>query len=160
MAEPNFFKKLLKGITPNEEQKREFLEGRELSERFFEVYEKEGYFKAKQLLEEQKAIEEGASPEELAAMADKNDKAIMPKIEKFIKNQRLDALLNDRFKISTYNDTSEEVGVMNYCIENEIELIALGTHGRKGIWKVFNESTSQNLVNHSFRPVLTIKIKD
>ena len=86
MAEPNFFKKLLKGITPTEEGKQEFLEGRELSERFFEVYEKEGYFKAKQLLEEQKAIEEGASPEELAAMADKNDKAIMPKIEKFIKN--------------------------------------------------------------------------
>ena len=47
---------------------------------------KEGYFRAKQLLEEQKAIEEGASPEELEAMADKNDKAIMPKIEKFIKN--------------------------------------------------------------------------
>ena len=86
MAEPNFFKKLLKGITPDEEQKREFLEGRELSERFFEVYEKEGYFRAKQLLEEQKAIEEGVSGEELAAMADKNDKAIMPKIEKFIKN--------------------------------------------------------------------------
>ena len=86
MAEPNFFKKLLKGITPDEEQKREFLEGRELSERFFEVYEKEGYFRAKQLLEEQKAIEEGVSGEELAAMADKNDKAIMPKIEKFIKS--------------------------------------------------------------------------
>jgi len=86
VAEPNFFKKLLKGITPDEEQKREFLEGRELSERFFEVYEKEGYFRAKQLLEEQKAIEEGVSGEELAAMADKNDEAIMPKIEKFIKD--------------------------------------------------------------------------
>ena len=62
--------------------RKEFLEGRELSERFFEVYEKEGYFRAKQLLEEQKAIEEGVSGEELAAMADKNDEAIMPKIEK------------------------------------------------------------------------------
>ena len=86
MADPNFFKKLLKGITPTEEQKEEFLEGKELSERFFDVYEKEGYFRAKQLLEEQRAIEEGASPEELEAMADKNDKAIMPKIEKFIKS--------------------------------------------------------------------------
>ena len=86
MADPNFFKKLLKGITPTEEQKEEFLEGKELSERFFEVYEKEGYFRAKQLLEEQRAIEDGASPEELEAMAYENDKAIMPKIEKFIKN--------------------------------------------------------------------------
>tara|TARA_Y100000004_G_scaffold185770_1_gene236443 strand:- start:899 stop:5164 length:4266 start_codon:yes stop_codon:yes gene_type:complete len=86
VADPNFFKKLLKGITPTEEQKEEFLEGKELSERFFEVYEKEGYFRAKQLLEEQRAIEDGASPEELEAMAYENDKAIMPKIEKFIKN--------------------------------------------------------------------------
>ena len=52
MAEPNFFKKLLKGVTPSEEQKEDFLEGRELSERFFDVYEKEGYFRAKQLLED------------------------------------------------------------------------------------------------------------
>jgi hypothetical protein len=86
VAEPNYFKKLLKGITPSEEAKEEFLEGKELSERFFEVYEKEGYFKAKQLLDEQRAIEEGASPEEIKAMAEKNDKAIMPKIEKFIKS--------------------------------------------------------------------------
>jgi len=82
------------------------------------------------------------------------------KIKKFIENQRLDVLLNDRFKISTYNDTNEEVGIMNYCIENEVELIALGTHGRRGIWKIMHDSTSQNLVNHSFRPVLTIKIKE
>jgi len=86
VAEPNFFKKLLKGVTPSEEQKEDFLEGKELSERFFDVYEKEGYFRAKQLLEEQKAIEAGVPPEEILKMAEKNDKAIMPKIEKFIKD--------------------------------------------------------------------------
>jgi len=86
VAEPNFFKKILKGITPSEESKKEFLEGRELSKRFFEVYEKEGYFKAKQLLEEQKALEAGVPESEVQKMAEKNDKAIMPKIEKFIKD--------------------------------------------------------------------------
>ena len=48
MAEPNYFKKIFKGITPSKEEKEEFFEGKELSERFFEVYEKEGYLKAKQ----------------------------------------------------------------------------------------------------------------
>lgn len=86
MADPNFFKKLLKGITPSDEFKEEFQEGKELSERFFDVAEKEGYFKAKQLLEEQKAIEQGVPAEEILKMAETNDKAIMPKIEKFIKS--------------------------------------------------------------------------
>ena len=86
MADPDFFKKLLKGITPSDEFKEEFQDGKELSERFFEVAEKEGYFKAKQLLEEQKAIEQGVPAEEILKMAETNDKAIMPKIEKFIKS--------------------------------------------------------------------------
>ena len=38
------------------------------------------------IYKEQRAIEDGASPEELEAMAYEHDKAIMPKIEKFIKN--------------------------------------------------------------------------
>lgn len=86
MADPDFFKKLLKGITPSDEFKEEFQDGKELSQRFFEVAEKEGYFKAKQLLEEQKAIEQGVPAEEILKMAETNDKAIMPKIEKFIKS--------------------------------------------------------------------------
>jgi hypothetical protein len=86
VADPNFFKKLLKGITPSDEFKEEFQDGKELSQRFFEVAEKEGYFKAKQLLEEQKAIEQGVPAEEILKMAETNDKAIMPKIEKFIKS--------------------------------------------------------------------------
>jgi len=86
VAEPNYFKKIFKGITPSKEEKEEFFEGKELSERFFEVYEKEGYLKAKQLLEEEKALEQGVPESEVRKMAEKNDKAIMPKIEKFIKN--------------------------------------------------------------------------
>ena len=34
MADPNFFQKLLKGITPSDEFKEEFQEGKELSEKF------------------------------------------------------------------------------------------------------------------------------
>ena len=81
----------------------------------------------------------------------------LEKINAFIKAQQLEKFLKDKYEVALYADTTEELGIMNYCIENEIDLISLATQKRKAIWKFFNESTSQNLVNHSFRPVLTVK---
>lgn len=82
----------------------------------------------------------------------------MEKINKFIKNEKLSPLNGDKFKIALYSDSTEELGILNYCIENEIDIIALGIHNKTSIWKLLHESTSHNLVNHSFRPVLTIPI--
>jgi nucleotide-binding universal stress UspA family protein len=83
----------------------------------------------------------------------------LEKVNKFIKTQKLDDVLGEnKYEIALYSDSTEELGILNYCIENEIDLITVGTHGKRAIWKLFTESTSQNLVNHSFRPVLTIKI--
>jgi len=84
----------------------------------------------------------------------------MEKIDRFIKNEKLTPLNGDKFKIALYSDSTEELGVLNYCIENEIDMIALGIHNKTSIWKLLHESTSQNLVSHSFRPVLTIPIPE
>ena len=84
----------------------------------------------------------------------------MEKINKFIKNEKLSPLNGDKFEIALYSDSTEELGILNYCIENEIDIIALGIHNKTSIWKLLHESTSHNLVNHSFRPVLTIPIVD
>lgn len=84
----------------------------------------------------------------------------MEKINKFIKNEKLSPLNGDKFKIALYSDSTEELGVLNYCIENEIDIIALGIHNKTSMWKLLHESTSQNLVSHSFRPVLTIPIPE
>ncbi len=83
----------------------------------------------------------------------------MEKINHFIENEGLSPLAGDKYKIALYSDSTEELGVLNYCIENEIDLITLGTH-KHAFWKLMFESTSQNLVIHSFRPVLTIPIPD
>lgn len=82
----------------------------------------------------------------------------LEKMNKFIKAQQLEKLLGDKYEIVLYADSTEELGILNYCIENEIDLISLATHGKKAIWKFFDVSTSQNLVNHSFRPVLTVRV--
>ena len=84
----------------------------------------------------------------------------MEKINKFIVNEKLIPLNNDKYKVALYSDSTEELGILNYCIENEIDIITLGVHNKTSVWKLLHESTSQNLVNHSFRPVLTIPILD
>lgn len=83
-------------------------------------------------------------------------KVSMEKINKFIKNEKLFPLDADKYRVALYSDSTEELGILNYCIENEIDIIALGIHNNANIWKLLHESTSQNLVSHSFRPVLTI----
>ena len=83
----------------------------------------------------------------------------MDKIDHFIDNEGLSPLTGDKYKVALYADSTEELGILNYCIENEIDMVALGTH-KHAFWKLMFESTSQNLINHSFRPVLTIPIPD
>lgn len=60
------------------------------------------------------------------------------------------------FKI--YNDLKVESGIMNYAKKTNADLIAIGTHGRKGLAHFLNGSLSEDLVNHAKRPVLTFKI--
>jgi nucleotide-binding universal stress UspA family protein len=81
----------------------------------------------------------------------------LEKMDKFIKAQELDEL-GIKYNVELYADSNEELGILNFCIENNMDMIAIGTHGKKAIWKLLNDSTSQSLVNHSFRPVLTIKL--
>lgn len=57
-----------------------------------------------------------------------------------------------------YNDLKVERGIMNYAKNINADLIAIGTHGRKGLAHFFNGSLSEDLVNHAKRPVLTFKI--
>lgn len=57
-----------------------------------------------------------------------------------------------------YNDISIEQGVLNYTNDINADLIALNTHGRSGILQLFNASISEDLANHSLKPVITFKI--
>lgn len=83
----------------------------------------------------------------------------MEKINHFIENEGLSPITGDKFKVALYSDSTQELGILNYCIENEIDMVAVGTH-KHSFWQLMFESTSQNLVSHSFRPVLTIPIPE
>ena len=74
-------------------------------------------------------------------------------IEGFIKGMGL-----ENYTINIYNDTSVEKGILNFSRENNMQLIGMSTHGRKGLSHFFNGSISEDLVNHAQMPVITFKI--
>lgn len=62
------------------------------------------------------------------------------------------------FEIHIYNDISVEKGILNFAEKINSGLVGISTHGRKGIAHFFNGSISEDLVNHSNRPVVTFRI--
>ncbi|WP_421891909.1 universal stress protein [Marinoscillum sp.] len=51
-----------------------------------------------------------------------------------------------------------EEGLQNYCEEHEIELLAMATHHRKGLPRMFMGSITEQVVNHIGIPVVSIPI--
>ncbi|GAA4112511.1 universal stress protein [Aquimarina addita] len=61
-------------------------------------------------------------------------------------------------KVAIENDYSVESGIYNYSKKINADMIAIPTHGRKGLSHFFNGSIGEDVVNHANRPVLTFKI--
>ena len=62
------------------------------------------------------------------------------------------------YTLNIYNDTSVERGILNFTKDTDADIIALNTHQRKGLSSMFNDSISEDLVNHALKPVITFKI--
>lgn len=60
--------------------------------------------------------------------------------------------------VTSYSDRSEEEGIVNYAKEVGADLIALGTHGRTGLARLFKGSIAEDVVGYSPIPVLTYNI--
>jgi len=59
------------------------------------------------------------------------------------------------FTLRIYNDVEEEDGINHYAEEINADLLALGTHGRTGLGRLFSGSLAEDVVNHSNRPIWT-----
>jgi len=56
-----------------------------------------------------------------------------------------------------YNSVSEESGILEFADDIGADLIAMTTHGRTGILHLLTGSIAEDVVNHSRRPVWTLK---
>jgi nucleotide-binding universal stress UspA family protein len=76
------------------------------------------------------------------------------RMDEYMKNNGLEA------EKHIHNGINEEEGILEFAKENKIDLIAMGTHGRKGLMHLLSGSIAEDVVNHSKRPVLTMKLAD
>lgn len=75
---------------------------------------------------------------------------------------RMEAFISDfqlpKYSTHIYNDVNIEKGIMNFASSVNANIIAMCTHGRTGLSHFFNGSISEDLANHSYKPVLTLKV--
>lgn len=63
-----------------------------------------------------------------------------------------------KFTATVYNDLSIEEGILNFARGIDADMIAMATHGRKGFFQVVNGSLTEDIVNHTTFPVLSVKL--
>ncbi len=59
------------------------------------------------------------------------------------------------YTLNTRNDFSEQDGIINFEHEMKADMIAMGTHGRRGLAHLFMGSVTEDVVNHVDCPIWT-----
>lgn len=75
------------------------------------------------------------------------------KIKSFIEDSNI-----GNHTVNIHNDNSVELGILNFAKYIDADLIALNTHGRRGLMHFFIGSISKDISNHAVRPVITFKL--
>ncbi len=78
----------------------------------------------------------------------------MDLMEEFARHYKL-----SNYTLNTRNDFSEQDGIINFAHELNADMIAMGTHGRRGLAHLFMGSVTEDVVNHVDCPIWTYLIK-
>lgn len=84
----------------------------------------------------------------------KNSTTIDDKMDAFINHFNLQ---EGTYEKAIYRDKTRELGVLNYSIDNDMDMIAIGSHGKGIVRKLVKESISQDLVRNTFKPIMTVR---
>ena len=76
-------------------------------------------------------------------------------MEDFVKKYKI-----ENYTIDIYNYKNEEDGIIFYAEDIKADMIALGTHQRKGVGHFLAGSIAEDVVNHAQVPVWTAHLKD
>lgn len=63
------------------------------------------------------------------------------------------------YTLNVFNHTFEETGIHEFTKSIKGDLIAMGTHGRRGFARIINGSVTEDVVNHSDCPIWTYNLK-
>ena len=62
------------------------------------------------------------------------------------------------YTLTIFNDFTEEEGLQNFVAETKADLVAMATHGRRGLNHLMSGSIAEDAVNHLQCPIWTYKI--
>lgn len=65
----------------------------------------------------------------------------------------------ENYTINARNDFYEEDGILSFANEVKADMIAMGTHGRRGLSHLFLGSVAENVVNHIDYPIWTYSVR-
>ncbi|RYM33258.1 universal stress protein [Brumimicrobium glaciale] len=65
---------------------------------------------------------------------------------------------NNTYQTNIINALTEERGINKFSHENEIDVIVLATHGKSGLKKLLSPSITENVINESDLPVITLHL--
>jgi len=74
--------------------------------------------------------------------------------DEFVKQYKL-----EKCEFHFRNYRNEEEGIIDFASLEKMDLIAMGTHARKGLAHLFNGSITEDVVNHITSPVWTFSLK-
>jgi nucleotide-binding universal stress UspA family protein len=84
-----------------------------------------------------------------------SDTETLKRLEAFAKRY----MLKD-YSIHVFNHRDEETGILEFTNREKGDIIAMATHGRKGIGHLLNGSLAEDLVNHTKGLVWTYSLKN
>ena len=83
-----------------------------------------------------------------------DEEVIRNKIQNFVEELKL-----KNYTIDSYRSVYAENGIFNYSNDVDANLIALATHGRRGLAHLFTGSLAEDIANHAKCPVWTYSLK-
>ena len=82
------------------------------------------------------------------------DDKVRENLEKFASKSGL-----QNYEIHTERAVTPDEGIMFFAQDQHMDMIAMTTHGRKGLMHLFLGSVAENVVNHANKPVWTFSLK-
>lgn len=90
----------------------------------------------------------------LQIVSAENEKSgVLSQMDSFAK---LNGILNYEKHLLT--DTDVENGVIHFNQMLEMDIICIGTHGRKGIERIIHPSATEKLINHLYKPIISFHL--
>lgn len=81
------------------------------------------------------------------------DTQALEQLQKFALEHEL-----SNYVLEVRSDVSEGEGIRNFVLKEKVDLVAMGTHGRKGLAHLVNDSVAEYVVNHIQCPIWTCEI--